>query len=346
MGVTDADADTERADAAASDAFQALGDEARLSTLVALLDRDDPVSFSDLRAATGVEPSARFAYHLRQLTGRYVEGGDDGYRLTYAGRKVARAVAAGTYTDSVAFETDLDADCPHCGATALAASAADNVVEVACGDCSRPVLSLPFPPRGYRDRAPEDVPAAFDRHHRSRLALMRDGVCPECGGRVETAVVAAEASSDSDGTAAEAGRAVAAFRCRTCGHGVRTPVTLSLLEHPAVVAFHHDHGTGVRDRPLWNVGDEWRETAVSLDPVAVVVSVRLDGELLELYVDDAARVVDHRRRPADTDDTRDDESETSEGTPAEDEDPAAEPETASTDSTQPSDDESAASPAA
>lgn len=308
----------------APDAFQALGDEARLSTLTALLAREDePVPFSELQAATDVEPSARFAYHLRQLAGRYVEkvGGDgdgesesddlEGYRLTYAGRKVARAVTAGTYTDSVDLEgVDLDADCPHCGDARLEARTEDNVVGVSCDACERPVLSLPFPPRGYRDRDPADVPAAFDSHHRHRLALLREGVCPECSGRVEGRVEtppeagsertgAADGARDGptdEGTPAE--RVLATFECVTCGHGVRTPVTLTLLEHPAVVAFYHDHGEPVRDRPLWNVGGEWREAVLSRDPLAVVVSTRLEDELLELYVGGDASVVEYRRRPA------------------------------------------------
>ncbi len=306
------EADGDDADDPTAAAFQALGDEARLSTLTALLDREPPVPFSELRAATGVEPSARFAYHLRQLEGRYVqkvtEDGDSlGYRLTYAGRKVARAVTAGTYTDSVdRDDVALAADCPHCGADDLTATSTDNVVRVSCAACDRPVLSLPFPPRGYRDRDADSVPRAFDRHHRHRLALLREGVCPECSGRVETTVETptsgpdedTSAGSGADRTAETAGRVLAVFECQTCGHGVRTPVTLSLLTHPAVAAFYHDHDEDVRERPLWNVGSEWREAVVSRDPLAVVVSTRLDDELLELYVDGAGRVVDHRRHPA------------------------------------------------
>ena len=299
----------------AADAFQALGDEARLSTLTALLDRDPPVAFSELRTATGVEPSARFAYHLRQLEGRYVEkvtenGDAAGYRLTYAGRKVARAVTAGTYTDSVDLEgVGLGTDCPHCDAEELTATSTDNVVRVTCAACDRPVLSLPFPPRGYRDRDAECVPQAFDRHHRHRLALLREGVCPECSGRVETSVETPESETDGDRTAETAGRVLAVFECRTCGHGVHSPVTLSLLTHPAVAAFYHDHGEDVRERPLWNVGSEWREAVVSRDPLAVVVSTRLDDELLELYVDGTGRVVDHRRQSADGADGGDDETD-------------------------------------
>jgi hypothetical protein len=331
------------------DAFQALGNETRLSVLRHLLAREDggkPVTtFSALQAATDADSSAGFAYHLRQLTDRYVRKVDredeDGYALTYAGRKVARAVAAGTYTDSVDFApVPLEDPCPHCGVEGLLARAADNVVGIACEECGRPVLSLPFPPQGHRDRPTSAVPRAFDRHHRHRLSMLREGVCPECAGRVEAVVesppvpvapgsdpdeasegdgptgnpggraedgspVENERGADAPGDPPEvpadhpADRLQAAFECSACGHGIRTPVTLALLSHPAVVAFHHDHGIDVRERPLWNVGAEWRESLLSTDPWAVVVSTELDGEILELYVDRGLGVVDTRRVAAD-----------------------------------------------
>jgi hypothetical protein len=309
--------DRERVD---PDAFQALGNETRLAVLRHLLDREDggtPVTtFSELQGATDADSSAGFAYHLRQLTDRYVrkvDHEDDGYALTFAGRKVARAVAAGTYTESVDFSpVPLTEPCPHCGETGLLARSVDNVVGVACEECDRPVLSLPFPPQGHRDRPPEAIPRAFDRHHRHRLSSLREGICPECAGSVTATVesppVPVEAADAPGGdapgapTPGEAGtgehppnRLRVDFECGACGHGVRTPVTLSLLSHPAVVAFYHDHGIDVRERPLWNVGGEWRESLVSSDPWVVVVSTELDGELLELYVDRSATVVDSRR---------------------------------------------------
>lgn len=361
----------------APDAFQALGDGTRLSILRALHDHEGPPpAFSTLQAAVGVEVSSRFAYHLRQLTGRYVrkvsrgaeaddgtdpghpdagsgtpaaapgdagpgsggtgEGGrpagEEGYALTYAGRKVARAVAAGTYTESVDLDpVELDDPCPHCGEEDLLARCADNVLGVACEACDRPVLSLPFPPPGYRDRDPETVPEAFDRHHRHRLALLREGVCPECSGVVEGRVEplsgpgrsAGDGAGRADGntdhtrrdgehTAGDAdhtagreesdgppGRVRAAFECAACGYAIRTPVALTLLTHPEVVSFYRDHGHDVSERPLWNVGDEWREAVISRDPLAVTVSTRLDDELLELFVDGRASVVDSRRTDAD-----------------------------------------------
>ena len=68
-----------------------------------------------------------------------------------------------------------------------------------------------------------------------------------------------------------------------------------MLDHPAVVAFYHDHDRDVDDRPLWNVGTEWRERVVSRDPWCVLVSARLGDEDLLLYVAGDGTVVDHRR---------------------------------------------------
>jgi hypothetical protein len=86
---------------APGDAFGALGGETRLAVVEAL-DEASPRTFSDLVDATDADTSAGFAYHLRQLTGRFVRRrADERYESTDAGRSVARALVAGTYTASV-----------------------------------------------------------------------------------------------------------------------------------------------------------------------------------------------------------------------------------------------------
>lgn len=287
----------------ASEAFDRLGDETRMAVLEALVGEDGrPVerTFTELFEATDEETSAGFAYHLRQLRGHFVERTDDGYRLTYAGRQVVRAIAAGTYTESVAHEgVDVPDDCPLCGENALRATGADNVLTVGCDACDRDVLSLPFPPGGHATQS--DLLAAFDAHHRHRIGLLTDGACPECGGAVETRVAVASADgaaastegadpsgdgadATDDGTDPEPGPARAELACQGCGYGLRVPVTLTVRSHPAAVALYHEAGEDVRDRPLWNVGPEWTETVVSADPVCVEVATRVGGERLSLLV--------------------------------------------------------------
>jgi DNA-binding transcriptional ArsR family regulator len=291
--MSDGDADTGVPEAA----FKALGSEVRLAILRSLADAEDdePVAFSTLFEAAPVDADAGLAYHLRQLTDRYVTGSDDGYELTYAGRKVARAVAAGTYTESVdAGPIRLDGACPFCDAEAVTAEGSDNVLTVSCGECEAPVLSLPFPPSGYVDRDEDAVAAAFDRRHRHRLAMLRGDVCPECAGVVDREFGDVTAVAEGGGDDPPAPLQVRQT-CRRCGYALASPVTLTLLEHPAVVSFYRDHGEAIRERPLWNVGEEWGEVVVSTDPFCVRVSASLADETLSLFLDRDLRVLETRR---------------------------------------------------
>lgn len=289
-----------------SDAFQALGNEIRMGILETLLARVDAdgrsrLSFTELFEASGLETSAKFAYHLEQLEGPYlrkVEGdeeGSEGYEFTYAGRKIARAIAAGDYTRRVDRDAiSLSDPCPFCDATGLEATSTDNVVTIACRECDRSLLGLGFPPSGLEAHG-ERLPEAFDRHHRYRLALAQDGVCPECSGRVEGHLVSPTEDVEDRLPEPMTDHLQAAFGCRQCGHGARCPVTLALLEHPAVVSFYREHDRSVRECPIWNVGDEWHETVLSEDPLCVRVVVELEGELLALYVDGAVQVREIQR---------------------------------------------------
>ncbi|MFC4987469.1 DUF7351 domain-containing protein [Saliphagus infecundisoli] len=290
----------------ASDAFGALANEARIEVVEAMGRREaegrTPARFSELFAESDAETTAGFSYHLDALVGLYlrkVETGDGsgesadgrhgaGYELTHAGREVARALAAGTYAPRSDRSVPVGEPCPRCGEAGLSGESSDGVLAIGCEACSQPILSLAVP-AGLADGG--EVPEAFDRHHRHRLAAFADGRCPECGGHVEREVV--PAGEVRDGSAARAGvedhadadRVQAAFSCDQCGHGLRAPVTLAVMDHPAVVAFYHDHGRDVGDRPIWNVGSEWTESILSEEPLCVRVVADLAGDSLALYVD-------------------------------------------------------------
>lgn len=290
----------------ASDAFGALANEVRTGIVETMGRREaegrTPARFSELFAESDAGTTAGFSYHLDALVGPYlrkVEGMEDpgevedgrhgvGYELTHAGREVARALAAGTYAPRPDRSVPIGEPCPRCGEAGLSGEASDGVLAIGCGACGRSVLSLTVP-AGVADG--EEVPEAFDRHHRHRLAAFADGRCPECGGRVEREVVPAGDSRDGSAARADAedhtdpDRVQATFSCGQCGHGLRAPVTLAVMDHPAVVAFYHDHGRTPDDRPIWNVGSEWAESVLSRDPLCVRVVADLAGDTLALYVD-------------------------------------------------------------
>lgn len=284
-----------------TDAFQSLGNDVRMRILEALLERtgDDAVSstmtFSELFDATDVDTSAGFAYHLDQLAGQYLRKTEDGYELTSTGLRIARAIETGVLTRSVDRPPVHVSDpCPFCSERALEARAVDNVVTVACTDCECQLLSLQFPPSGF-DAHGDDLPEAFDRHHRHRIALMQDGVCPECSGAVDARLVDPTTDVATAVPAPLEEHVQAAFECHQCGHELRCPVTLVVLEHPAVVSFYHERGRNVRSRPIWNVGREWAETVLSREPTCVRITVDIDGDVLALYLDDDLRVREVQR---------------------------------------------------
>ncbi len=288
----------------ASDAFARLGSETRLRILRALADAETPPTFTELFETTDEETTAGFAYHLRQLVGHYVEKRDETYHLTYAGRQVARALLAGTYTERIDREPEsIDGTCPVCDDEALEATCADNRVTVACTECDTVLLTLPFPPSGARGRSTAELLDAFDSHHRSRVGLVADGVCPDCAGRAVGRIEYADSGSvprgevDTDPDAdTDTDRPVLAVSCADCPFSLHAPVTLGVVDHSAVVAFYDDHGIEVRDRPIWNLGTEWRESVLSTDPWCVRVSTRIDGDELDLLVGDGPTVVDVDRR--------------------------------------------------
>lgn len=91
-------------DVAPSDAFQKLASDVRVAVLVHLYrverDGDGAPSFADVQDLVGSDSSARFAYHLRQLDGHFVRKAPNGYELTPAGRRAAKAVRSGAFTNN------------------------------------------------------------------------------------------------------------------------------------------------------------------------------------------------------------------------------------------------------
>ncbi|MFB6194389.1 MAG: ArsR family transcriptional regulator, partial [Halobaculum sp.] len=267
--------------------FAALADPTRLRAVRTVAESAEPPSFTELFEASDADTTAGFAYHLRQLTGRYLRKADERYHLTYAGRRLARALDAGTFTDRVDRDPESVAgDCPICGESALAAGVADSVVAVACGACETELLALPFTPNGVADRPTEEVLRAFDSYHRARLSMVADGVCPDCAGAAASRIEL----RDHPAVPTDDPRPVADCGCEDCGFRLRVPVSLLLLDHPAVRRFAADAGIAVEERPIWNLGPEWAERVVSDDPPAVAVSITADGERVELLVGDGPTV--------------------------------------------------------
>lgn len=272
-----------------ADAFSLLGNETRLEIVSVLHDRpvEPPVPFSTLYDYVDIEDTAKFNYHLGKLTPHFVSKADDGYELTSAGRRLARAVAAGTYTDIPRLEPfDIDGRCVSCGESSLAASYEDEAFTIECQNCSEIILVVRVPPTVVRGRDPDDVADAFEQWSMSQVQQALLGICPDCGGAVDR--YATDDLSDSIEF-----DAVGVFECTVCGRQAITSFGVIAYRHPTVRTFHSRRGEPLRDRRLWEV-DQFvvgeHVEVLSRDPWSVGVSFYADGDACHVEIDETLEV--------------------------------------------------------
>jgi DNA-directed RNA polymerase subunit RPC12/RpoP len=135
-----------------------------------------------------------------------------------------------------------------------------------------------------------DLPDLMDRWVRKTTRAIRAEICPYCSGRLDGRLVTTDTDRPSE-------HVTAPYTCRQCGQTVNGTVSWWLLEHPAVVQFMMNRGVDPREWTPWS--EEWRAAAdrdrSGTDPPQVAVRVTLDGDTLELVVDESVEVVNIRQ---------------------------------------------------
>ncbi|MDT3437432.1 transposase [Haloarcula sp. 1CSR25-25] len=314
-----------------TEAFKLLSDEIRLAILLALWEVYDPhadtnaISFSQLFDRVGVRDSGNFSYHLDRLVGHYVEETDDGYRLRNSGLKIVRAVIAGSGLETRRLSpTEIPRSCYHCGAP-VELSYEDERLYQLCTECEgnlgpesteqTPEGTLivydDFNPAGLFHRTPEEVFVAGTIEYLQAVKLLIRGVCPECSGPIEESLEICDSHDAADGglcpncgTSIRGGwnEARVSYVCSVCKHSASYPAWVAIFDHPAVVAFYHEHGFdmtyGLDDpevcgRLFERLNKE--QTVVSRDPVRIRVTATYDGAALSLTLDGNLTVVDFSR---------------------------------------------------
>lgn len=279
-----------------AEAFSVIANETRITILQELWRSPDrPITFSDLRRRVEMRDSAQFNYHLRQLTDHFIEQTDEGYDFQHAGKKVVRAILAGTFNEQPKLEPfGIDADCSSCGAP-LEASYASGQITISCTDCESLHGRYPFPPGGLNDRTREEVLQAFNQRVRHLHCLAADGVCPECNGRMQTVIT----PDDEDVLGLDIR---VDHRCAQCQHRMHSAVGLSLLDQSDVVSFYRDHDVDLCAEPYWKL--DWcvtddHTTVLSEEPWRIRTDIAVGDEELRVTVDGNLNVLDVERRTAD-----------------------------------------------
>lgn len=234
-----------------ADVFSLLGDDVRLEIIAALDEATaDRLPFSDLHERVGLADSGQFNYHLSQLVGHFVSKTDEGYGLTAAGERLARAVSAGLYTDSPELSPfGVDGVCNDCGAAALDAAYADEQFVISCRECGHQMLEVDAPPSLIRGRQPAEALAAFEDWSFEQVEQAYAGICPTCGGPVDRGIT-------EDTTEGLPFDVLPEMVCEVCGRRILTSFAAIARRDPAVDAFHERHFVDFRSKHYWETDDE------------------------------------------------------------------------------------------
>lgn len=313
------EAAAETAGARTTEAFSILGNETRLSILLALWETYEPfaeensVPFDELREHVGVEDPDRFTYHLQKLSGHYIRETDAGYELRQAGRLIVRTVVAGAGLEDPEFEpTEIDAECPFCEAPTAVIYRDDWLYHV-CTNCDGGfgaredmpdglISGGAFPPAGITDRTPSEMMAARSTRSKQHFLPATEGVCSVCAGPMETSLHVCEdhASEGICGTCGRRDAVMARFRCPVCKDWNATPPRGAIAYHPAVIAFYHERGVPIQyetddlesHKRAGQLVAEHEQELVSEDPLRVRVTVAYEGDELRLTVDENLDVIE------------------------------------------------------
>jgi DNA-binding transcriptional ArsR family regulator len=306
-----------------TEAFGLLADETRLAILLALWEAMDPIpppsgaglSFSELRKRVGMRHGRQFNYHLGKLVGQFIEKTDAGYTLTTSAERILSVLLAGTLTDAPGFaDEQIDAACMLCG-TPTVVDYSNSILTQRCPSCdgvtqesTEPsgVIAREYrPPVGLANRTPREFVQDGKTWHRHRRHAFIERTCPDCSGTV-TATVHVCDDHDSHnltvcGHCDKVHEIDASFVCDVCKSSMRTGVWNTVLTDVAVIAFFYEHGLDTKaleDRLAYGVLYQAVERVVvhSETPMEILVTVELDGDRLDVTLDDEARIIDVTER--------------------------------------------------
>lgn len=277
------------------EAFELLAHETRVRILEALKTVDgDPLAFAELRRKVGVRDPGQFNYHLGKLTPRFVRNGDEGYELTSAGGQVVGAVLSGGYTKALdADPIPMDASCLECGGQ-METHLQEDRVKVTCTECGSDYANIDIPPGILDGWSREEVPAVISRWLKRLAQATEYGFCHNCDGHLVKTVHTASDDDAPEWIHEGDLDAIVTFECQRCSGNWKSVVEVTILAHPAVVAFHYEHGIDLRKTPNWDLDwlDPFLATVTSENPLRIEIPITLDGETRIFVFDEDLDVVD------------------------------------------------------
>ena len=285
----------------ADEVFQVLSDATRIDVLrtIAVAQYENKqsgvaeLSFSEIYDRIDVDDTSKLSYHLGELTGTFLRKADDSYAFTHAGEQLVRFVLAENYLDPPDIgPIEIEGGCQYCGETTLRAMLEAQYFMVYCTACNRGANAYRIRPAQVRSRTGDELIDAVIREQVGDLLKTRRGVCPDCGGRIETEVwdVAnipfLEEVPVSHVTVSD---------CQDCLRFLSLPLPAAAAYHPESISFHWDHGVDILGSGVWEFNrylhdGRWTSERFDSDPEEYRVELRRETATLRLFLDEDTNV--------------------------------------------------------
>ena len=286
---------------AADEVFGLLSDEIRLDILraVAVAQKEESsngeasLSFSNIYDRVSVANTSKLSYHLGELTGTFLRKHEDGYAFTHAGERLVRFILSENYErpeDIGIIETD--GVCLYCDEAALQATIEDQYFMIRCSACERPAFAYRVQPAQVRSHSGDEVVESVISEQAGDLLKTLHGICPDCGGKLETTVVDASGQSTEDSVPVSF---AAISECQKCLRQVGIPLPYAAAYHPESIAFHWEHEVDILGSGFWEFhsylsNSQWASDRVRSDPDEYCVKFEHGTTVLRIFLDSNASV--------------------------------------------------------
>lgn len=289
-------------DRSATDIFRLLSDDTRVDILraVAIAQYESEqvgsgpaqLSFSEIYDHVEVKNTSKLSYHLGELTGTYLRKSDDGYSLSHAGERIVRFILSGNYEQPDSFgPKPISGTCIFCGEESLEARLSHQFFRIDCTRCDQQVMGQPITPAQGRTRDDEALIQSVKFRSVADYRQIRREMCPECGAHLSVEIIEIPESllPDSDSF-------VVSSSCNECLRKYNSPLTYTVVHHPASIAFHWDRGIDVTSRGIWEFHDRvhdgrWSSRQVASNPAEYEVVLCHGDDAIRLYLDSSVTVM-------------------------------------------------------
>ncbi|SFC69804.1 hypothetical protein SAMN05444422_11542 [Halobiforma haloterrestris] len=211
---------------------------------------------------------------------------------------MVRFILAENYLHPSDFQAiETDGSCLQCGTAALQAVPHDQYFMIQCTACESPAFTYKLTPAQVRGHTGTDLIDTVIWEQASDFLKMRQDVCPDCAGNMETEIRDLSGEPEAERLPTSL---VTLSECQQCLRFMSVPITHAAAYHPESIVFHWKRGLDILATGVWEFHEnlhteQWTADHVDGPTGSYKVEFQHDSSSLRLYLDETAVVTKSER---------------------------------------------------